>query len=186
MKYILAFIFAFAGTAFAADLDAKTANELIEARQKIIGHAANGKILSIEAMSESKGSTLYRVNVKYGKSEQTYQVRYPQKSKDGLTDVLLTTYINSQPATAKDVKLSEAELAEFVQIASDAGVAKLKKEFPDIKPTGVFTFANGERFKEPKAVILTFQMFYKGMQVPLLRRVYVQRESKKAEVGYDD
>lgn len=187
MNYVLALILVLTGVqTFAADLDAETALRMIETRQSAVKQMNGGKILSIEAMGESKGATLYRVNVKYGKSEQTYQLRYPQKSRSGLSDVLWTTHITSQQTTAKDVKLTESELAEFVQIASDEGLAKVRKEFPNMKITGLYTFARGERFKEPKAVILTFQVFYKGMQVPLLRRVYVQRESRQAEVGYDD
>lgn len=186
IKFILALVSIVSFQAFASELDFETAQQMIEARQFQVTKKEKIKVLSIEAMTEHKGSTLYRVNVKFKKGEQTYQVRYPQKSKDGITDVIWTTSIYNQPTTAKDVKLSEAELAEFIQIATDAGYNHVRKEFPDMKITGLYTFAHGEVYREPKAVITTFQVFYKKMSVPLLRRVDVTREAKKARVGYAD
>ncbi len=100
--------------------------------------------------------------------------------------MVLTSHYTSLKRTAEELRLTETELAEIMQIATDAGTEDVRKEFPELVPVAVSINAHGERFRAPTAIILAYQFSYVGMEVPLLRRVYVERESKKAHVGYAD
>ena len=186
MKTILVFlVLCFAGLAH-ANLDSSVAKQLIETRQAALTNKVSAKILSIEDMVDYQGSTLYRVTAEYGGGEQTYQIRYPLKSTDGLTDVLLTSSPYSQAGMAADLKITETELAVAVQMASDAAVKYFKKTFPDVQGTGVYTFSSGEQYGKKPAIILTAQMFHSKNEIPLLRLDYVSRDLKSVKIRSEE
>ena len=169
-----------------ASLTREVVKELIESRQTRMGQPVSVRILTIEAMASQGASTLYRVNTALGSGEKTYQIRFPLRSRDGVTDVLANTYIGHQDDTAREYKITEGRLALMTQAAADETAEVILREFPGIQLTGIITFAHGERFRTPKAVIFSVQLAYVGMQVVLGRKVYVNRRGLETQVVYED
>lgn len=182
-------------------LAAPTASELSSIRTQVVAFQQKVtprhrllplRISDYREFMVSPTTKLSLVTVEYatnsGKGEQTYLLRTPQQSPNGLTDLMLASSIYDIPNEAKDVKVAIPEMLLMGQLAADETVKAVSRELqiPLNQMVWVKAMPLGERFKSPAAVIFSVQIGTKSSPVPLDRKVYVVRGTHQVQIGFED